>query len=71
MWFMARLQNQLLEKQTNKQKKQRSEVASMTTRWTRGGGNQAQGRRRRRTYQQTKIIFTQKNQYRARLFAHV
>ena len=70
VWFMAGLQNWLLWKQT-KISAERSEVASMTTWWTRGGGNQAQDRKKRRTHWQIQIIFTQINQYRAQIFVHV
>ena len=60
------------KQQTNKQKKsaQRSNWASMATQWTRGGGNQAQGRKKSQTHWQIQIILTERNQYRAQIFMY-
>ena len=49
VWFMEGQQIRFLWKQTNKQTKksaQCSKESIMTTRWTRGGGKQAQGKER-------------------------
>ena len=71
--FMHGLKISSHKSKLKKKKKsaQRSYLASMAIQWSRGGGNQAQGRKKSRTHWQIQIILTERNQYRARIFMYV
>ena len=57
------------ENKETKNLAQRGEGASMTTQSTRGGGNQAQGRKKQEHIGRFKL-FLQRNQYCARIFVY-
>ena len=66
-WFMAELENRLLQKQTNRSS-QRSEGANMATWLTRGGSNQVRGRKKKYEHIGRFKLFLDRNQYLAQIF---
>ena len=68
-WFMAELENRLLQKQTNRSS-QRSEGANMATWLTRGGSNQVRGRKKKYEHIGRFKLFLDRNQYLAQIFVY-